>query len=172
MHDKLSRKALNLLFSIDNNNVEFERLYWTQKGPPKGNQGRILSAPLELPASMSPSARTDIELVFDGLPEPIDLEWDKENDTLYWTDRGAPPRGNSLNRCRFTGDKPRTPELLLTGLDEGIGLALDKSRNEAFVSDLGGNLRTTALDGARQPRVIRAGLGKLTGIALWRPSLG
>jgi hypothetical protein len=104
------------------------------------------------------------------LPEPIDLEWDEKNDTLYWTDRGAPPRGNTLNRCRFTGGMPSTPELLLEGLEEGIGLALDKAHNQAFVSDLGGNLRTAALNGANQTHVIRAGLGALTGIALWRPS--
>src|SRR5579859_637983 len=34
------------------------RLFWTQKGPPKGGKGRIFSAPLALPEGMSPSART------------------------------------------------------------------------------------------------------------------
>lgn len=146
------------------------RLYWTQKGPPNGGQGRILSAPLDLPKGMSPSSRTDIRVVFDQLPEPIDLEWDEQSNTLYWTDRGDPPQGNTLNRSRFAQGEPGKPEILLAGLQEGIGLALDRASNQAFVSDLGGNIRVVALSDAASPRVIRSGLGALTGIALWQPS--
>jgi hypothetical protein len=146
------------------------RIFWTQKGPPKGGKGRILSAPLELPEGMSPASRPDISVLFDSLPEPIDLEWDDESNTLYWTDRGAPPQGNTLNRCRFVGEKPETPEILLSDLQEGIGLALDNAHERAFVTDLGGNLRIAALSGASRPRVIRSGMGPLTGIALLRPS--
>jgi DNA-binding beta-propeller fold protein YncE len=146
------------------------RLYWTQKGPPNGGQGRILSAPLDLPKGMSPSSRTDIRVVFDQLPEPIDLEWDEQSNTLYWTDRGDPPQGNTLNRSRFAQGEPGKPEILLGGLQEGIGLALDRASNQAFVSDLGGNIRVVALSDAASPRVIRSGLGALTGIALWQPA--
>jgi hypothetical protein len=146
------------------------RMFWTQKGPPNGGQGRIMSAPLEFPNGTSPSNRTDISIVFDGLPEPIDLEWEDKSSTLYWTDRGDPPQGNTLNRCRFVGGTPGTPEILLSGLEEGIGLALDITHEQAFVSDLGGKLRVAKLDGASDPRVIRAGLGSLTGIVLLRPS--
>ncbi|KAI8304722.1 hypothetical protein K4K61_005926 [Colletotrichum sp. SAR11_59] len=51
--------------------------YWTQKGPSKGNQGRILRAPIE-PASGASELVRDIEVVFEKLPEPIDLEFDEE----------------------------------------------------------------------------------------------
>ena len=34
-----------------------------------------------------------------SLPEPIDLELDLANRVLYWTDRGDPPRGNTVNRA-------------------------------------------------------------------------
>ncbi|KAJ5009895.1 hypothetical protein K4K57_008074 [Colletotrichum sp. SAR 10_99] len=51
--------------------------YWTQKGPSKGNQGRILRAPIE-PASGASELVRDIEVVFEKLPEPIDLELDEE----------------------------------------------------------------------------------------------
>jgi len=146
------------------------RIFWTQKGPPKGGKGRILSAALELPEGVSPSSRTDITVVFDNLPEPIDLEWEHESSTLYWTDRGAPPQGNTLNRSRFVGSKPGTPEILLSDLQEGIGLALDSAHDRAFVSDLGGNLRIATLGDTSHPRVIRSGLGPLTGVALWHPS--
>nr|MDT0526532.1 hypothetical protein [Streptomyces sp. DSM 41633] len=74
--------------------VTSEHLYWTQKGPAKGGRGRILRAGLAIPAGESAESRTDIEVLWDHLPEPIDLEivggW------LYWTDRGAPPAGNTL----------------------------------------------------------------------------
>jgi DNA-binding beta-propeller fold protein YncE len=146
------------------------RLYWTQKGPPNGGQGRILSAPLDLPKGMSPASRTDIRVVFDQLPEPIDLEWHEQSNTLYWTDRGDPPQGNTLNRSRFSQGEPGSPEIMLAGLQEGIGLALDRANEQAFVSDLGGNLRVVALSDAPSPRVIRSGLGALTGIVLWQPS--
>jgi hypothetical protein len=143
------------------------RLYWTQKGPPNGGQGRIFSAPLELAAGMSPAARSDVDLVFDNLPEPIDLEWDAANDLLYWTDRGDPPKGNTLNRCRIVDGRSEAPEILLSDLSEGIGLALDEARGQAFVSDLGGFVHVAPLEGG-QPRLVLAGRGYLTGIALWR----
>src|SRR6476646_5092354 len=50
------------------------QVYWTQKGPDDAGRGRIFRASTELPKGKSPAARTDIELLYDGLPEPIDLE--------------------------------------------------------------------------------------------------
>jgi hypothetical protein len=143
------------------------RLFWTQKGPPNAGEGRIFSAPLELPPGVSPSERDDITLLFDALPEPIDLEWDEANELLYWTDRGDPPRGNTLNRAALS--PPGTePEILLTNLEEGIGLALDLEARLAYVSDLGGKVHVASLDTIGEPSVILSGRGYLTGIALWR----
>jgi DNA-binding beta-propeller fold protein YncE len=139
------------------------RLYWTQKGPPKGGKGRIFTASLDLPHGMSPRSRADATLLFDNLPEPIDLEWDGETSTLYWTDRGAPPQGNTLNRSRFANGKPGKVEILLSNLTEGIGLALDKDRARAFITDLGGSIRSVSLNGS-QPRVVLSARGPLTGI--------
>jgi DNA-binding beta-propeller fold protein YncE len=146
------------------------RLYWTQKGPPNAGKGRIFSAPLDLPAGMSPRHRSDITLLFDALPEPIDLEWDVKNSLLYWTDRGDPPRGNTLNRCRIVNGVAQTPEILLSGLDEGIGLALDEASGEVYVSDLGGFVRVASVDRPVEPRLLLSGRGALTGIAFWRAS--
>src|SRR5215813_3954790 len=50
------------------------QFYWTQKGPDNGGQGRIFRANLDIPKGESPSNRSDIEVLFDQLPEPIDLE--------------------------------------------------------------------------------------------------
>lgn len=144
------------------------RLYWTQKGPPKGGKGRIFSAPIDLPTGMSPRNRSDINVVFDNLPEPIDLEWDETNNLLYWTDRGAPPLGNTLNKCRIIDGKHGSPQILLSNLEEGIGLALDVDTQQAFVSDLGGYVRVASLDDSSEPKVVLSGRGLLTGIALWR----
>jgi hypothetical protein len=46
-------------------------LYWTQKGAPNAGEGRIFRAPLDLPPGMSALRRTDIELLWEDLPEPI-----------------------------------------------------------------------------------------------------
>ena len=54
------------------------QIYWTQKGPDNAELGRIFRAGIEIPDGQSASNRTDIEVLFDGLPEPIDLELDLE----------------------------------------------------------------------------------------------
>ena len=76
-----------------------KQIYWTQKGPDNGEQGRLLRAGLEIPKGETAANRSDIEVFFDHLPEPIDLELDLKNRVLYWTDRGDPPRGNTVNRA-------------------------------------------------------------------------
>ena len=69
------------------------KIYWTQKGPDKGGQGRLLRANISIPQGQTAANRKDIELLYDKLPEPIDLDLDIANRTVYWTDRGDPPRG-------------------------------------------------------------------------------
>src|SRR5467141_1034868 len=103
------------------------KIYWTQKGPANAGKGRIFRAKIDIPKGETPADRTDIELLFDGLPEPIDLELDLQNRFLYWTDRGDPPRGNTVNRASIDADfsKHPTSDILLTHLMEGIGIALD-----------------------------------------------
>lgn len=137
--------------------------YWTQKGPSKGGQGRIFRAPLKGPQGFLPDKRWDIELVFDELPEPIDLEMDEESQTLYWTDRGDPPSGNSLNRAAIgMGGLPQT---LATRLHEAIGLALDRDEDITYVTDLAGGVYAIDIK-TRTKRVLFGELGDMTGIAL------
>src|ERR1700692_2261676 len=87
------------------------QIYWTQKGPDNAGLGRIFRANIEIPTGETATNRTDIELLFNGLPEPIDIELDERNRVLYWTDRGDPPRGNTVNRAPIdvipkAGDMP------------------------------------------------------------------
>src|SRR4029077_13311394 len=116
-----------------------KQIYWTQKGPDNGEQGRILRAGLEIPRGETAANRSDIEVFFDHLPEPIDLELDLESRVLYWTDRGDPPRGNTVNRASIDA-KPGAPEIVLAHLMEGIGIALDVARDRMFLTDLGGSI--------------------------------
>lgn len=143
-------------------------LYWTQKGPSKGGLGRILRAGLSLPDGENPDSRTDIEVLWEGLPEPIDLELDVEHATIYWTDRGAAPLGNTLNRAAIPpkGAQGEQPQILADGFDEAIGLAVDRAAGVAYVTDLGGSIRAVALDGSGSDRtVLHLEGAQFTGIA-------
>lgn len=139
-------------------------IYWTQKGPPDGGKGRILRAGLEIPEGQQPENRKDIELLIDHLPEPIDLELDAHNNLLYWTDRGNLEGGNSLNRARIGAKHLEDHEVLATGLQEGIGVAIDHANQRAFTTELGGEVRVAPLRADAQFKTI-AKLGILTGIA-------
>lgn len=46
--------------------------------PDNGERGRIFRAGIDIPAGESAAARSDIKLLYDGLPEPIDLEIDHD----------------------------------------------------------------------------------------------
>src|SRR6266704_6804838 len=146
--------------------VEAGKLYWTQKGSDNAGEGRILRTNLEIHKAQSAGNRKDIELLYEGLPEPIDLELDLANRTIYWTDRGDPPRGNTVNRAPM--DPPpavRTePEIVFTNLMEGIGLALDLTGGRMFYTDFGGTVYSANLDGSN-PKTLLAAQGNLTGIA-------
>src|SRR4029453_4232271 len=67
------------------------RVYWTQKGGDNAGVGSIRRAGLETPGGEDAAHRSDIEVLFDGLPEPIDLDLDLTQRTIYWTDRGDGP---------------------------------------------------------------------------------
>jgi len=139
-------------------------LYWTQKGPSDGGLGRVLRAGIDIPAGESAVHRGDVEVVFKDLPEPIDLEIDHTTRTLYWTDRGDPPHGNTVNRAALNEIGSVAPEIVATHLMEGIGIALDPANDRMFFTDLGGSIYVAALNGSGQ-RPIRALQGNLTGIA-------
>jgi hypothetical protein len=142
------------------------QIYWTQKGPDNAELGRIFRASTEIPKGETAANRTDIEVLFDGLPEPIDLELDQRNRVLYWTDRGDPPRGNTVNRAPIDV-KPKSgdlPEIVVRHLMEGIGIALDVSGNRMFVTDFAGSIYSAKLDGSDERNFLYA-QGNLTGIA-------
>src|SRR3954453_20612063 len=54
--------------------VDGGKVYWTQKGGDNAEKGRIFRAGIDIPPGQTPARRQDIELLYDGLPESIDLE--------------------------------------------------------------------------------------------------
>jgi len=142
------------------------KFYWTQKGGDNAGEGRIFRADIRMPAGQNAANRRDIELLYEGLPEPIDLELDTRSRMLYWTDRGDPPRGNTVNRAPLdtAAGGRKAPEILFSHLMEGIGIALDSKGQRMFITDLAGSLYSANLDGSK-PKVLLFGEGNLTGIA-------
>jgi hypothetical protein len=143
------------------------QIYWTQKGPEDAGQGRIFRASIEIPKGQNAANRTDIEVLFDGLPEPIDLELDLKSRMLYWTDRGDPPRGNTVNRALMDSEqekKRKAPEILITHIQEGIGIALDLKAKRMFLTDLGGSVYSARLNGSDKETLLYL-QGNLAGIA-------
>src|SRR6266536_706280 len=146
--------------------IEKGKFYWTQKGGDNAGQGSILRASITMPQGDTPSNRRDIELLYYALPEPIDLDIDPRTRMLYWTDRGDPPLGNTVNRAPLDApaDKRPPPEIVFDHLMEGIGLALDPKGGRMFITDLGGSVYSANLDGSNR-RALQIALGNLSGIA-------
>ena len=146
---------------------ERRQIYWTQKGPDNGELGRLFRAGIDIPKGETPAHRSDVEVWFDKLPEPIDLELDLHHRVMYWTDRGDPPLGNTVNRAPVDAKAAKggqTPEIVLTHLMEGIGIALDVPGDRMFLTDLAGSVYSARLDGSEK-RAVLAVQGNLTGIA-------
>ncbi len=79
------------------------------------------------------------------------------------TDRGDPPRGNTVNRVPID-DANAAPQILIRHLMEGIGIALDVPGNRMFVTDFAGSVYSADLDGSNERNFLFA-QGNLTGIA-------
>ncbi|KAJ5261009.1 Dehydrogenase multihelical [Penicillium angulare] len=148
--------------------IDAERglMYWTQKGPSKGGRGRIFCAGLGLPDGETAENRSDIQLIFDNLPEPIDIEVDGETQTIYWTDRGEHPIGCALYRAYVGGETIDMERVILARhFNEPIGLKLDKVNNIVYVSDLGGSLYSVSLEDGLKVELVRND-GCFTGLTL------
>jgi len=96
----------------------------------------------------------------------VGIAVDADAGKLYWTDRGDPPRGNTVNRAPLDAPQAKRPqpEIVFSNLMEGIGLALDPKRGRMFITDFGGSVYSANLDGSDQKTLLFAE-GNLTGIA-------
>ena len=145
---------------------QHQTMYWTQKGPSKGGRGRIFSAGIDFLPGETAETRSDIQLLFDNLPEPIDIEIDSETQTLYWTDRGEHPMGCALYRAYVGGETIDLEKIILARhFNEPIGLKLDRVNNIVYVTDMGGGLYSVSLDDGMKVELVRND-GCFTGITL------
>jgi hypothetical protein len=141
------------------------KLYWTQKGGDNSGQGSLRRANLELPAGADPAMRSDIEVLFSKLPEPIDLALDVEHRYVYWTDRGD----NTVSRAPLDVPAGADPakrsdrEILVKGLGEAIGISIDVGRGKLYYTSLAGVVGVAGLDGSGAKDLL-SGQGTLTGI--------
>jgi hypothetical protein len=144
-------------------------MYWTQRGG-RANDGSIRRASMTIPRGENPAHRTDIEVLFDGMPEPVDLALDVKTRTMYWTsDGGTGPAANTVSRAPMdppAGYDParrKDQQILASGLSEGIGISLDLSHGRVFFTDLGGSVYSANLDGSDE-KTLLSDMGGLTGI--------
>jgi 3-hydroxyacyl-CoA dehydrogenase/DNA-binding beta-propeller fold protein YncE len=131
------------------------KFYWTQKGPSKAGKGRIFRANIQMPEGETASTRSDTELIVDKLPEPIDLEFEAESKTLYWTDRGEYPLGNTLNSAHVGSESAGNVQVktLARHFHEAIGLNIDSVNQHIYVTDLGGAVYRFNMDGSDKKKI-------------------
>jgi 3-hydroxyacyl-CoA dehydrogenase len=143
------------------------KFYWTQKGPSKAGKGRIFRANIQMPQGETASTRSDTELLVDKLPEPIDLEYETESQTLYWTDRGEYPLGNTLNSAFVGSDKTEDTSVktLARHFHEAIGLKIDSVNKHIYITDLGGTVYRFNMDGSEKKKIYETD-SAYSGIAL------
>lgn len=149
------------------------KFYWSQKGPSKAGKGRIFRANMQMPAGATASSRSDNELLFDKLPEPIDLEYEPESQTLYWTDRGEYPLGNTLNKAYVGSSASVEAEMkeetgivtLARHFHEAIGLKIDGVNRHIYLTDLGGTLYRLDMNGGEKKKIYETD-SAYSGIAL------
>lgn len=146
--------------------------YWTQKGPSKGSKGRIFCAPMDNTSKREPIC------ILDNLPEPIDLYIHEESNTLYWTDRGELPYGNTFNKLLLdnSGTRPAAShpdpvsgiqyEIIVQNFDEAIGLTFDLETGRWYVSDIGGTIWSFDVNGGRKTKVYEDKSCAFTGIVM------
>lgn len=168
--------------------VKAGKFYWSQKRPSKGGKGRIFRANIAMPPGETAETRSDIEVLFEGLPEPIDLEIVPQTQMLYWTDRGEYPMGNTLNRA-FVGPEmqgtgqgtkleigeTRTESvkehheykknLLARHFHEAIGLKIDAVAGNIYITDLGGSVYRFDMEG-KDKKVIWRRMECILGLGL------
>lgn len=156
-----SRWCVGIALDLDGGFV-----YWSQKGSDNGHIGSLRRAPLEVPDD--PANRDDIEVLYDELPEPIDIDLDLGNGTIYWTDRGD----DTVNRGPIEIPQGQTAanrtdrEILIEGVREAIGVTLDLERGKLyFTGGTAGRVGMANLDGTDEVDLANGTAG-LTGIVL------
>ncbi|HET9958116.1 MAG TPA: hypothetical protein VFQ61_26655 [Polyangiaceae bacterium] len=145
-------------------------LYWTQKGDATASNGSIRRAHLEIPQGQTDIDRTDVEILFEGVSEPIDLAIDPVAGYLYWTSRGD----NTVNRAGLevpdgeTAATRRDREVLVPNVEEPIGISLGPTGENLYFTNLAGTIGRYDLNTGTYEDVLTGG-GALTGLSVVAP---
>ncbi|KAJ6029952.1 uncharacterized protein N7446_000985 [Penicillium canescens] len=145
------------------------KLYWSQKGPSKGSAGRIFAANISIPTGYNAENRPDITCLVGGLPEPVDLHYEEQSSTLYWTDRGELPLGNTLNYLNISdlqASGASGHHILAYHFNEAIGLTMNYHDQAIYVTDLGGGIYRCSQDGSGKRRMYVGEESAFTGITM------
>ena len=139
--------------------------YWSQKGPDNGGVGSLRRAHLVLPDGENDRNRSDVEILYAGLPEPIDIDLDLEQGFIYWTDRGD----DTINRGPIElpdGETAATRtdrEVIVPEVKEAIGIWLDRRRGLVYYTGANGQVGRSRYDGSNAAYLMTTG-GAFTGI--------
>lgn len=159
--DRMTLWCVGIALDIDR-----DLMYWAQKGPSKSGRRQIFVAGIDISPGEKAENRPDIRLIFDNLPEPIDIEIDASTQTLYWTDRGEHPLGCALYRACVGGESTDYQKVMLARhFNEPIGLKLDRVNGFVSVADLGGSLCSVSLNDGTKVELV-SNDGCYTGLTL------
>ena len=142
-----------------------EQIYWTQKGADNAGVGRILRAGIDIPTGET----RDQSQRHRGLlrrPSRADRSRARSRTSRPLLDRSrrSSARQHGESRVHRREARQNAPQIVVTDLMEGIGIALDVPGNRMFVTDLAGSLYSAKLDGTDK-RTLLVAQGNLTGIA-------
>jgi hypothetical protein len=141
--------------------------YWSQKGTDSGHEGSVRRAHLTLPAGDTPATRSDVEVLFDGEAATCDLDLDLDAGFVYWANRGD----DTINRGPLavpSGASPKTRsdrQIVVKGVDQAIGVFLDRPRGLVYYTDAVGDVGRANLDGS-SAEFLLTGAGAFTGIVV------
>jgi hypothetical protein len=111
-------------------------------------------------------SKADVHVVLNHLPEPIDLGLDPVSNTLYWTDHGDLPFGDSVNVFNldavFKGENGL--RILVQCLRDGFGMPSGLEYGLMFFGDLMGGVYVSRWDG-RENRTLFTDLGILPALS-------
>lgn len=100
--------AVPLNIALD---LESRKLYWTDR-----YRGTIYRMDMDLPPNATAEDRTDMEVVLDGLNEPVGLAFDEVTKRLYFSELSG-----RVSRCNLDGSDQNM--ILMTASASGIALA-------------------------------------------------
>lgn len=141
-------------------------MYWTQSGPERGYQGRLLRGRLDLIPGENAFNRMDAQVLFDNLPEPMQLYLQVGTNTLYMTDRGDTRFGSTITEIQLS-KRPLRKTIRVRNRREAIGMTVDDQGGRIYFTHPTGTVYSTNTDGTGVKVVLQIP-AELTGIAIVR----